>query len=30
VEFYLKLGAVGDDDERHFKFTDSAFANLAK
>lgn len=30
VEFYLKLGAVRDDDERHFKFTDSAFANLAK
>lgn len=29
VEFYKKLGAVRDDEERHFKFTDEAFQNLA-
>jgi ribosomal protein S18 acetylase RimI-like enzyme len=28
--FYEKLGAVRDDTERHFKFTDKAFADLAK
>lgn len=27
--FYVKLGAVRDDDERHFKFIDDAFRNLA-
>ncbi|HKX82978.1 MAG TPA: GNAT family N-acetyltransferase [Pyrinomonadaceae bacterium] len=26
--FYLKLGAVRDDDERHFKFIDDGFRNL--
>ncbi len=30
VEFYKKLGAVRDDDERHFKFTDEAFQKLAE
>ena len=25
VNFYKKLGAVRDEDERHFKFTDEAF-----
>lgn len=29
IEFYKKLGAVRDETERHFKFTDEAFANLA-
>lgn len=29
VEFYKKLGAVRDDEERHFKFTDDAFRRLA-
>lgn len=29
VEFYKKLGAVRDDEERHFKFTDAAFEKLA-
>ena len=29
VEFYKKHGAAIDDSERHFKFTDRAFANLA-
>jgi len=30
IEFYEKLGAVRDDEERHFKFTDDAFQKLAK
>jgi ribosomal protein S18 acetylase RimI-like enzyme len=30
VDFYLKLGAVRDDTERHFKFTDTAFSELSK
>lgn len=29
VEFYEKHGAVMDEEERHFKFTDEAFTNLA-
>jgi ribosomal protein S18 acetylase RimI-like enzyme len=29
IAFYQKLGAVRDDTERHFKFTDSAFRELA-
>lgn len=29
VKFYEKLGAVRDEDERHFKFTDGAFKALA-
>jgi GNAT superfamily N-acetyltransferase len=29
IGFYEKLGAVRDDEERHFKFTDEAFQNLA-
>lgn len=29
VRFYEKLGAVKDDSERHFKFTDRAFNDLA-
>jgi ribosomal protein S18 acetylase RimI-like enzyme len=29
ISFYEKLGALGDDAERHFKFTDEAFNNLA-
>ncbi len=29
VEFYKKLGAVRDEEERHFKFTDEAFQKLA-
>lgn len=29
VNFYLKLGAARDDEERHFKFTDEAFQKLA-
>ena len=28
VAFYESLGAVRDDEERHFKFTDEAFQNL--
>ncbi len=28
ADFYDKLGAVRDDDERHFKFTDDAFRRL--
>jgi len=30
IDFYEKLGAVRDDIERHFKFTDKAFADLDK
>lgn len=29
TDFYLRLGAVRDDQERHFKFTDEAFRRLA-
>jgi len=29
LKFYEKLGAVRDEDERHFKFTDDAFRALA-
>jgi ribosomal protein S18 acetylase RimI-like enzyme len=29
INFYEKLGARRDTDERHFKFTDAAFAGLA-
>ena len=29
ISFYEKLGAVRDDTERHFKFTDEAFRRLA-
>ena len=29
INFYTKLGAVRDDSERHFKFTDEAFRKLA-
>lgn len=29
VKFYEKLGAVRDEEERHFKFTDEAFQKLA-
>jgi GNAT superfamily N-acetyltransferase len=29
IAFYEKLGAVRDNEERHFKFTDGAFRNLA-
>lgn len=29
LKFYEKLGAVRDDDERHFKFADEAFRSLA-
>jgi len=29
IDFYLKHGAVRDDVERHFKFTDNAFTELA-
>ena len=29
ISFYAKLGAVRAEDERHFKFTDEAFAKLA-
>jgi ribosomal protein S18 acetylase RimI-like enzyme len=29
INFYIKLGAERADDERHFKFTDEAFASLA-
>lgn len=28
IRFYESLGAVKDDDERHFKFTDEAFRGL--
>ena len=28
LKFYEKLGAVRDDEERHFKFTDDAFRSL--
>ena len=30
VKFYEKLGALRDDDERHFKFTDDAFVRLCQ
>jgi ribosomal protein S18 acetylase RimI-like enzyme len=30
IDFYEGLGAVRDDIERHFKFTNHAFADLAK
>ena len=30
IGFYEKLGAHRDDTERHFKFTDEAFARLAE
>ncbi len=30
AKFYEKLGAVRDDDERHFKFTHDAFARLCQ
>ncbi len=30
INFYKKHGAIMDKDERHFKFTDEAFENLAK
>jgi GNAT superfamily N-acetyltransferase len=29
IEFYEHLGAVRDEEERHFKFTDEAFKKLA-
>ncbi len=29
IEFYTRLGASRDADERHFKFTDNAFDRLA-
>ena len=29
ISFYQKLGAVRNDDERHFKFSDKAFQDLA-
>jgi ribosomal protein S18 acetylase RimI-like enzyme len=29
IGFYERLGARRDDEERHFKFTDEAFQNLA-
>lgn len=29
IKFYEKLGANRDNEERHFKFTDEAFRNLA-
>ena len=29
IKFYEKLGAKRDEEERHFKFTDEAFKNLA-
>jgi len=29
INFYKKLGALRDDEERHFKFTDAAFQKLA-
>jgi ribosomal protein S18 acetylase RimI-like enzyme len=30
LKFYEKLGALRDDDERHFKFTNDAFKSLAR
>jgi len=30
IGFYEKLGAIRDDTERHFKFTDKAFDRLAR
>ena len=30
IKFYGKLGAVRDESERHFKFTDEAFEKLGK
>lgn len=30
IGFYEKLGAIRDDEERHFKFTDAAFQNLVE
>lgn len=30
IKFYKKHGAIMDEDERHFKFTDEAFEKLAK
>ncbi len=30
INFYEKLGAIKDESETHFKFTDHAFQNLAK
>lgn len=30
IRFYQKLGAVRNDDERHFKFSDTAFQALAE
>ena len=30
IRFYEKHGAVRDEDERHYKFTDKAFETLAK
>ncbi len=30
IGFYKKLGAVIDKDERHFKFVDDNFRNLAE
>jgi hypothetical protein len=29
ISFYEKHGAVRDNEERHFKFTDDAFKKLA-
>lgn len=29
ISFYEKLGAIRDESERHFKFTDEAFMSLA-
>jgi GNAT superfamily N-acetyltransferase len=30
IAFYERFGAVRDDEERHFKFTDEAFQRLAR
>jgi len=30
IEFYKALGAVVDDEDKHLKFTDDAFARLAR
>lgn len=30
VNFYKKHGAIMDEDERHFKFTDEAFERLTE
>ena len=30
AKFYERLGAIRDNDERHFKFTDDAFARLCQ